>query len=89
MSDKTAFKEAGAEFRALRRKLKWTQQALCARAQVSRDTLHRFEKGNPIQLESLVALLGALRYRLAFVPRQEVRAADMRKRFAHLHEDTE
>lgn len=77
----------GAAFKELRKRLSWTQQALAARAHVSRDTIHRLERGEVVDLSSLVALLGAMGQQVAFEPKPQVRAADMRRKFAHLHED--
>lgn len=92
MSDKyrgAQLAEAGTAFRDLRRELKWTQQALSKRSRISRDTIHRFEKGGPIELVSLLALLNSMGYRLTFVPREHVRAEDMRRKFAHIHAESE
>lgn len=90
MSDKTpvlALRRLGGDFRALRRRLGWTQQALAARAGLSRDTIHRLERDGLVELGSLVALLEAMGQRVTFAPRPRIRAADMRRDFAHLHED--
>lgn len=88
MSDKRALlKDLGARFRALREARGWTQQALCARAKVSRDTLHRLESGSVVDASSLVALLDALGHEVAFTPRRALRAADMRRLFADVHEE--
>jgi DNA-binding XRE family transcriptional regulator len=85
----TLLRHLASDFRALRRRLGWTQAALAKRAKVSRDTIHRLERDGLVELASLVALLDAMGQRLAFTPRQRVRAADMRREFAHLHEDAE
>jgi transcriptional regulator with XRE-family HTH domain len=79
----------GSTFRALRRKLKWTQSLLAQRADVSRDTIHRLEHGGVVDVSSLIRLLSAMGYRLDLAPKAQIRAADMRRRFAHLHEDSE
>ncbi|HEU0204731.1 MAG TPA: helix-turn-helix domain-containing protein [Burkholderiaceae bacterium] len=70
--------EAGASFRALRKRLGWTQKALAERARVSRDTIHRLERGEVVDLSSPLALLDAMGQRLAFEPKQTLRAEDMR-----------
>ena len=77
----------GASFKALRKRLRWTQQALATRAHVSRDTIHRLERGQAVDLSSLVALLGAIGQQVAFEEVPQLRAADIRRKFAHLHED--
>ena len=84
-----SLRRVAAEFRALRRRLGWTQQALARRAKVSRDTIHRLERDGLVELASLVALLDAMGQQLDFTPRRRVRASDMRREFAHLHEDAE
>jgi DNA-binding XRE family transcriptional regulator len=75
------------DFRALRLRLGWTQQALAKRAGVSRDTIHRLERDGLVELVSLVALLEAMGQQVTFAARPLIRAADMRREFAHLHED--
>lgn len=92
MSDNSAtlaLRRLAADFRALRRRLGWTQLALAARAGVSRDTIHRLERDGLVELASLAALLEAMGQRVTFAPRPRIRAADMRRDFAHLHEDGE
>jgi len=79
--------EAGARFRALRKELAWSQSELARRSGVSRDTMNRFEKGGSIELASLAAMLNAMGQRLAFAARHDLRAADMRRKFAHIHEE--
>jgi len=54
---------------------------------VSRDTIHRLERGQAVDLSSLVALLGAIGQQVAFEEVPQLRAADIRRKFAHLHED--
>jgi DNA-binding XRE family transcriptional regulator len=75
------------DFRALRLRLGWTQLALAKRAGVSRDTIHRLERDGLVELVSLVALLEAMGQQVTFAARPLIRAADMRREFAHLHED--
>ena len=96
MSDKSVIRpipqgvpRVGLGFRALRKRLEWTQQALAARAHISRDTIHRLERGEVVDLSSLVALLGAMGQQLSFEAVHQLRAADIRRKFAHLHEDDE
>lgn len=86
-SDNRHLPRVGAAFKELRKRLAWTQQALAARAHVSRDTIYRLERGEVIDLSSLVALLGAMGHQVAFAPTPQVRASDIRRKFAHLHED--
>lgn len=74
---------------ALRQQLGWTQLALAARARISRDTIHRLERGRVIDVSSLIALLGAMGQRVAFEEKPQLRAADIRRKFAPLHEDDE
>jgi transcriptional regulator with XRE-family HTH domain len=85
----TRLRELGLEFRALRRSKRWTQEALAARAGVSRDTIHRLEHGSVVDLSSLTALLAAMGQQLAFVETPRLDAAEMRRRFAHLHQEEE
>jgi transcriptional regulator with XRE-family HTH domain len=94
MSDKsdrhrtnTEVEQVGAAFKGLRQRLSWTQQALAVRARVSRDTIHRLERGGVVDLSSLVALLGAMGQQIGFEAKSQLRAADMRRKFAHLHQD--
>ena len=94
MSDKSdkrtrphGFTRVGTSFRELRKRLSWTQLALAARAHVSRDTIHRLERGEVVDLLSLVKLLGAMGQQVAFEVQPQIRARDIRRKFAHLHED--
>ena len=77
----------GAAFRRLRKERGWTQQALAARSRVSRDTIHRLERGQVVDLSSLVALLAAMGQQLAFEAQPTLRASDIRRKFAHLHQE--
>lgn len=86
--DKTSLlRDFGPRFRALRKSLKWTQARLAARSGVSRDTIHRLERGEVVEVSSLVRLLDAMGQRLTFEPRPALRAADMRRLFPEVHED--
>ncbi len=88
MADKTTLlRDLGARFRALRKEKRWTQSALAARARISRDTIHRLERGEVVDASSLVTLLNAMGQRLSFEPRPALRAADMRRMFAEVHEE--
>lgn len=90
MSDMAdVLRDLGARFKALRRSLKWTQARLSERAQVSRDTIHRLERGEVVDLSSLTKLLEAMGQRVAFEERPALRAADMRRLFPEVHEEVE
>ncbi len=79
--------DLGTRFRTLRQDLKWTQQRLSARAGVSRDTIHRLERGEVVDASSLTRLLDALGHRITFEKKPALRAADMRRLFPEVHED--
>lgn len=91
MSDKmdkaASLKDLGTRFRALREELKWTQLRLAKRAQVSRDTIHRLERGEAVDSSSLTRLLDAMGQRLTFEKKPALRAADMHRLFPEVHED--
>lgn len=91
MSDKmdkaSLLKDLGPRFRALRKSLRWTQALLSARSGVSRDTIHRLERGEAVDVSSLARLLDAMGQRLTFEPKPALRAADMRRLFPEVHED--
>jgi transcriptional regulator with XRE-family HTH domain len=87
MDTPTLLQDLGRRFRALRRELGWTQPRLAARAKVSRDTIHRLERGQAVDASSLVRLLDAMGQRLAFEARPALRAADVRRLFPEVHED--
>lgn len=90
MADKEALVgDLGRRFRTLRESLRWTQTRLSARAGVSRDTIHRLERGEVVDASSLVALLDAMGQRLAFEPKPVLRPADMRRLFPEVHEDAD
>lgn len=91
MADKrtSLLADLGRRFRALREAHGWTQQRLSAAARVSRDTIHRLERGDVVDASSLVALLDAMGQRLAFEPKPALRPADMRRLFPEVHEDAE
>ena len=79
--------DLGARFRALREELKWTQQRLSTRAGVSRDTIHRLERGEVVDASSLTRLLDAMGQRITFEKKPALRAADMRRLFPEVHEE--
>ena len=87
MDKKRLLADLGIRFRALREELKWTQQRLAARAGVSRDTIHRLERGEAVDASSLTRLLEAMGQRLTFERKPALRAADMRRLFPEFHED--
>ncbi|MDP1826012.1 MAG: helix-turn-helix transcriptional regulator [Archangium sp.] len=89
MDRKRLLTELGTRFRALREELKWTQQRLSARAGVSRDTIHRLERGEVVDASSLTRLLDAMGQRLVFEKKPALRAADVRRMFAEVHEDAD
>jgi transcriptional regulator with XRE-family HTH domain len=90
MADKHAhLGDLGRRFRALRESLKWTQTRLSARAGVSRDTIHRLERGEVVDASSLVALLDAMGQQIVFAPKPALRPADMRRMFPEVHEDAD
>ena len=79
--------DLGARFRALREELRWTQQRLSTRAGVSRDTIHRLERGEVVDASSLTRLLDAMGQRITFEKKPALRAADMRRLFPEVHEE--
>lgn len=89
MDKKTLLKDLGTRFRALREELEWTQQRLSASSGVSRDTIHRLERGEVVDASSLARLLDAMGRRLGFEQKPALRAADMRRLFPDVHEDDE
>ena len=90
MADKrTLMGDIGGRFRALREQLEWTQQRLATRAKVSRDTIHRLEHSEVVDVSSLARLLDAMGQRITFEKKPALRAADMRRLFPDVHEDSE
>lgn len=87
MDNRPLLEDLGGRFRALREELKWTQQRLSTRARVSRDTIHRLERGDVVDASSLTRLLDAMGYRVAFEKKPALRAADMHRLFPEVHED--
>jgi transcriptional regulator with XRE-family HTH domain len=80
--------ELGAEVRKARTAAGLSQTDVSARAGISRDTLSRMERGAPVDTRSLCAVATALGLRVE-LHRVQLRAADMRRKYAHLHEDAE
>ena len=80
--------ELGTQIRAARQAAGWSQSVLCGHAGISRDTLSRLERGEPVDTSTLTKVVSALGLMVALA-KQQPRAADMRKKFAHLHEDSE
>lgn len=89
MADKRAspYRDLGLRFRELRQARKWTQLRLSAAACVSRDTIHRLERGEAVDVSSLFRLVDAMGYRITFEPKPALPAADMRRLFPEVHED--
>ena len=91
MSDKPPTKgllELGERLRSARQEARLTQADLSKRAGIARDTLSRLERGEPVDTSTLMRVLTALGYRME-LQRTRLRAADMRRKYAHLHEDAE
>ena len=91
MSDKKPLQsmlELGDRIRSARQQAKLTQADLSKRAGIARDTLSRLERGEPVDTPTLMRVLSALGHRLE-LQRTRLRAADMRRKYAHLHEDEE
>jgi len=80
--------QLGEQIRSARRSARLTQDALRARAGISRDTLSRLERGEPVDTSTLIKILSALGLRIE-LSQQQLRAADMRRKYAHLHEEGE
>ncbi len=90
MADKKqALQDLGKRFRTLRKSLHTTQTSLAKRARVSRDTIHRLECGEVVDLSSLTALVSALGYRVTFEQQPALRARDMRRLFPDVHEEAD
>jgi transcriptional regulator with XRE-family HTH domain len=80
--------ELGERVRSARQEAKLTQADLSKRAGIARDTLSRLERGEPVDTPTLTRVLSALGYRME-LQRMRLRAADMRRKYAHLHEDAQ
>jgi len=84
----TEFEELGRQLRELRKGARLTQVDLCARAGISRDTLSRVENGGSAETASVQRVAAELGCQFA-IERKPLRAADMRRNYAHLHSDEE
>jgi transcriptional regulator with XRE-family HTH domain len=82
----TALGELGRQLRELRKSARLTQADLSARAGISRDTLSRVENGGSAETAIVQRVAAELGCQLA-IERKPVRAADMRRNYAHLHSD--
>jgi transcriptional regulator with XRE-family HTH domain len=80
--------ELGEIVRSARRAARMTQVDLCGRAGIARDTLSRLERGETVDSSTLVRVLSAMGMRIT-VEKMQLRAADMRRKYAHVHDDTE
>ena len=91
MADKiaphAALLELGGAIRAARKRARLTQADVCARALISRDTLSRLERGEPVDTSTLLRIAKSLGYQITLRP-APLRAADMRRKYAHLHSDS-
>ncbi len=88
MPDKNTQQEAllelGDAIRAARKRARLTQADVCARALISRDTLSRLERGEPVDTSTLVRIAASLGYQITLQHAPQ-RAADIRRKYAHLH----
>jgi len=81
-----ALSALGSRLRELRRNAGLTQADLAGRAGIARDTLSRIENGGTAETAIVHRVADLLGHALT-IERRELRAADMRSRFAHLHAD--
>ncbi len=82
-----ALRELGGAVRGARKRARLTQTDVCARAQISRDTLSRLERGEPVDTSTLLRIANSLGYLIDLRP-APLRAADMRRKYAHLHSES-
>jgi transcriptional regulator with XRE-family HTH domain len=80
--------ELGERVRSARRAAHLTQVDLCRRVGIVRDTLSRLERGEPVDTSTLVRVLSAMGLRIS-LEKTQLRAADMRRKYAHVHDDSE
>jgi transcriptional regulator with XRE-family HTH domain len=80
--------ELGERVRSARRAAHLTQVDLCGRAGIARDTLSRLERGETVDTSTLARVLSAMGMRIN-VEKTQLRAADMRRKYAHVHDDAE
>lgn len=78
--------ELGETLRAQRKAAHMRATAIAQRAGVSRDVLHRMEKGGDVTVSSLMAVLSAMGYVLRIEKQGLPTLEEMRQRFA-LDED--
>lgn len=83
-TDHNDLRQLGASLRELRKAARLTQSDLVARIGISRDTLSRVENGASAETALVQRIAAALGCRLT-IERAPLRAADMRRKFAHLH----
>jgi len=76
----------GQELRSLRKAARMTQADLSARAEISRDTLSRVENGDSAETAIVQRIAAVLGHQLT-IERKSLRAADMRRKYSHLHEE--
>jgi transcriptional regulator with XRE-family HTH domain len=79
----------GAAVRSLRKDTGWTQAGLAEAAGISRDPVTRLERGGDVSLSTALAIIRALGHRGRLEPRGQLRAADVRRLFAHVHEEAD
>jgi transcriptional regulator with XRE-family HTH domain len=82
-------RQLGKQIRELRLQQGVSQTALSKMSGLSRDTLHRLERGDVVDVRSLLKAVRALGYEIRLTPTAPIRASDMRRRFAHIHEEGE
>ena len=83
-TENEALRQLGTALRDLRKAARLSQSDLVARIGISRDTLSRVENGASAETALVQRIAAALGCRLTIV-RPPLRAADMRRKFAHLH----
>lgn len=85
-SQQRALLKLGGAVREARKRARLTQADVCVRGQISRDTLSRLERGQPVDTSNLLRVAAALGYE--FTLKAPLRAADMRRKYAHLHSES-
>ncbi len=68
---------------------RWSQSDLAHAAGLSRDPVTRLESGRDVSLTTALALIRALGYQVRLEPKGPLRAADMRRLFAHVHAEAD
>lgn len=87
-TQRTPLLDLGNAIRDARKRAQLTQADVCARAQISRDTLSRLERGEPVDTSTLLRIAAVLGYQITLEP-SSLRAADMRRKYAHLHSEND